>query len=117
MSNKSHSIVDLIQNVVTYFIAIYASSCVDLILKLLDKTVSYRKLAIILIIFSVVGVLVLTIYILHWNSASNFPWLIKWLAIGVAVSWLIWWLAHYSDDAFNPNGALGGTTQKKLSNG
>lgn len=118
IKNKGHSLQDLNQNVVTYFIAIFASATLDLVLKLIDKNDYKKKLSILGLLILCILVVAATAYLLYCNANGSEDKIRAFLIIGIVLSYLMWWIAHYKDEVFNPPAnALGGNPAKKLSNG
>lgn len=117
LKDGKHSIEGLNQNIVTYYIALFASASLDLILKFTDKNKSYKKPLILTLI--VLNILVFggTGYILYNNSKGIYKEIPFSIILGAIVSFIVWWWAHYEDDSFNPTSSLGGNPNKSLSNG
>lgn len=117
IKDGKHDIQGLNQNIVTYYIALFASASLDLILKIIDKDGPQKKplilttAMIILVVFSGTG------YVLYQNSKGIYEEVPFLVIIGIITSFIIWWWAHYKDDSFSPTSSLGGNPNKSLSNG
>lgn len=112
-----HNSQDFSQNVVTYFIAIFASASLDLVLKFIDRESAQKKLLILGLLLICIIVVGLTALLLYYNANGSKD-LIKWLVIGTVVSYIMWWIAHFRDEVFNPPvNSLGGNPNKPLRNG
>lgn len=108
---------NLNQNIVTYFIAILVSASLDYVMKLIDKNVSYKKIAILGVCILNTVVFLTSAFILYTNSKGNTN-SISFLAImGILISYIMWWIANYHNSAFNVTAALGGNTETPLQNG
>ena len=108
---------NLNQNIVTYFIAILVSASLDYVMKLIDKDVSYKKIAILGVCITNTIIFFISAFILYINSKGNLN-SISFLAImGIVVSYIMWWIANYHNTAFNVTSALGGSTNTPLQNG
>lgn len=108
---------NLNQNIVTYFIAILVSASLDYVMKLIDKNVSYKKFAILLVCITNFAFFVISGFILYTNSKGNLNSLSSLAIFGIVVSYLMWWIANYHNSAFNVTAALGGNTNTPLQNG
>lgn len=108
---------NLNQNIVTYFIAILVSASLDYVMKLIDKNVSYKKFAILLVCITNFTFFVISGFILYANSKGNLNSLSLLAIFGIIVSYLMWWIANYHNSAFNVTAALGGNTSTPLQNG
>jgi hypothetical protein len=116
--NKNPEITkNLNQNIVTYFIAILVSSSLDYVMKLIDKDVSYKKLAILAVCIANTTILFMSAYILYTNSKGNLNSISLLAIMGILVSYVMWWIANYHNSAFNITAALGGNTNTPLQNG
>lgn len=109
---------NLNQNLVTYFIAILISASLDYIMRLIDDTVAYKKLAILVVCIGNTIIILMASYILYFNSTTDVKG-VSWLAIfGVIVAYIMWWVSNYKNSVFDPvNAPLGGDAAKQLSNG
>lgn len=118
IKHTPHSVQDLNQNIVTYFIAIFASASLDLVLKLIDKETAYKKVAILGLLLLCILVIGATAFLLYYNANGYKDELLKYLILGVLLSYVMWWVAHYRDEVFNPPvNSLGGNTDRPLRNG
>jgi hypothetical protein len=117
MKNGTHNSLDFNQNLVTYYIAIFASASLDLILKLIDTNSADKKAKILGLVICCVVVFSTTFYILYQNVNGGQSKITVLLFIGVLIAWAMWWIAHYKDDMFNPSTTLGGDANRTLSNG
>lgn len=118
IKNKQHSLQDLNQNIVTYFIAIFASAALDLVLKFIDKNDYRKKLSILGLLILCIVVVAVTAFLLYLNANGSEKNIRGYLLLGIAMSYIMWWVAHYNDEVFNPPAnALGGNPTKQLRNG
>jgi hypothetical protein len=118
ITGKQHNNQDLNQNLVTYFIAIFASACLDLLLNLIDKDTRTKKLQILILILISIVVFAATATLLYYNLTGHKDKILGWLILGTLLSWLMWWIAHFKDEAFNPpTSTLGGNPNRTLNNG
>ena len=101
LKDGHHSIQDLNQNIVTYFIAIFVSASLDYILRLIDDQASHRKPVILLICLVNVIVFIMTAYILYTNAKGNIVEISGWSIIGVLISYIMWWIANFKKIVFN----------------
>lgn len=108
---------NLNQNIVTYFIAILVSASLDYVLKLFDDTVSYKKLAILLVGLGNLLVLSMAAYILYSNSKGSITKVSSLAILGVILAYIMWWITNYKNSAFNINAPLGGNAENPLTNG
>jgi hypothetical protein len=117
INGEPNIIKNLNQNIVTYFIAILVSASLDYVMKVIDKEVSYKKLAILIVCIANTVIFFISALILYTNSKENST-SISYLAImGILVSYIMWWIANYHNSAFNVTAALGGNTNTPLQNG
>lgn len=114
---KPHDFSSLNQNLVTYYIAIFTSSSLDLLLKYIDKDISYKKPVLLGISLINIAVITGTAFILYYNSIQVTSTVSLWIFGGIIISYVTWWCAHYKDDSFSPSASLGGSTNKSLKNG
>lgn len=114
---KAHDITSLNQNLITYYIAIFTSSSLDLLLKYTDKDISYKKPVLLGLSIINIGVIIGTGFVLYCNSLQPASGVSKWIYAGIIVSYVTWWIAHYKDENFNPSSSLGGPINKPLKNG
>jgi len=117
IKHLNHNFQDLKQNIITYYIAIFASASLDLFLKIIDNNDSAKKAQVMYLIIFCFAVGVITAYLLYRNAYESQPHVFWWLITAVAISYVMWGAAHITDDIFNPSTTLGGDTDKKLSNG
>jgi hypothetical protein len=116
--NKEPAITkNLNQNIVTYFIAILVSASLDYVMKLIDKDVSYKKIAILAVCITNTVIFFTSAYILYINSKGNLNSISFLAVMGIIVSYVMWWIANYHNSAFNITAALGGNTNTPLQNG
>jgi hypothetical protein len=108
---------NLNQNIVTYFIAILVSASLDYVMKLIDKSVSYKKIAILVVCITNTAVFFISAFILYTNSKGNLNSLSFLAIMGIIVSYIMWWIANYHNSAFNVISTLGGNTNTPLQNG
>ncbi|HWZ23181.1 MAG TPA: hypothetical protein VNW06_11035 [Cytophagaceae bacterium] len=114
----THSAITLYQNIIIYYIAIFSSAALDMFLKITDNVEDpARKTKILSLILLCIIVLGGSGYLLYLNLCSNCGHILEWLIGGVTVSYIMWWLTHYDDDAFSPTSTLGGNPNKSLKNG
>jgi len=114
---EKHNISSLNQNLITYYIAIFTSSSLDLLLKYIDKDISYKKPVLLGISLINIAVIVGTAFVLYNNSTKSISSVSIWILIGILISYITWWCAHYKDDSFSPSSSLGGPSNKPLTNG
>ncbi len=112
-----HSIIDLNQNIVTYYIAIFSCACLDFILKLIDKDSPYKKAKLLFLTTFCILVFTGTAFILYLNTNGYSGKIYWWLVLGVVISYIMWVVVHFKDDAFNPTSTLGGDPSRSLNNG
>lgn len=108
---------NLNQNIVTYFIAILVSASLDYVMKLIDKNVSYKKIAILAVCITNTTIFFISAFILYTNSKGNLSSLSFLAIMGILVSYIMWWIANYHNSAFNVISTLGGNTNTPLQNG
>jgi hypothetical protein len=111
-----HNIQDASQNFITYYIALFASAWLDLVLKILDKEDTNKKPKIVwLLVFVITFSIVTACFLIANNNGATgiFPWVLG----STIFSWIFWYLVHARDQAFNPANPLGGNTSKPLTNG
>ena len=112
-----HNFQDFHQNIVTYYIAIFASASLDLILKVMDTDSNTRKAKVLGLFLFCLIVCVGTAYVLYLNAYEQTVDVFWYIFFGVVISWGMWWITHYSDDVFDPTLPLGGNANRDLSNG
>ena len=118
-NEEINTINNLNQNLITYGIAILVSASLDYILQLIDKTVSYKKAVMLLVIIGNVGILIIYSFILikinqkPTNEISNF------IIFGIFIAFVMWWIANYKNSNFDVDNdaTLGGNPNKPLANG
>jgi hypothetical protein len=104
---------NLNQNLVTYYVAILVSASLDYIIKLFDDDLSYKKPAFLIICIVNSIFLVLTGILLYDNSNNHLS-SISYIAIsGVAISYIMWWLANFKNPSLNAYSATGGVDPNK----
>lgn len=108
---------NLNQNIVTYFIAILVSASLDYVLRLFDATVTYKKLAILLVCLANFVVLGMAAYVLYNNSKGPITKISSLAILGVIFAYIMWWVTNYKNSAFNTNAPLGGNADNPLTNG
>jgi len=114
---EKHNISSLNQNLITYYIAIFTSSSLDLLLKYIDKDISYKKPVLLGISLINIAVIIGTAFVLYNNSTESISSVSIWIIIGILISYITWWIAHYKDDSFSPSSSLGGASNNPLRNG
>ncbi|MCK9403923.1 MAG: hypothetical protein M0Q26_11035 [Chitinophagaceae bacterium] len=105
------------QNIVTYFIAILFSASLDYVMKLFDDQASYRKMAILFVCIGDTAVLIMTCFILYYNSKGEIKGISGLAILGIVAAYIMWWVANYKNSAFNINATLGGNAERPLQNG
>jgi hypothetical protein len=108
---------NLNQNMVTYFIAILVSASLDYVMRLIDETVTYKKLAILVVCSANILALLMAAYILYHNSKGIAKEISGLAFLGVVLAYVMWWISNYKNSAFNISGPLGGDAEKPLTNG
>lgn len=116
-ANDVNAIKNLNQNLVTYFIAILVSASLDLLLRLIDENVSYKKPAIMGIGLLNLLVFAMTAYILYCNSHGTIKGISTLAICGVIISYIMWWITNIKNPSFNVSSTLGGDTDKPVKNG
>lgn len=117
INDDPNIIKNLNQNIVTYFIAILVSASLDYVMKIIDKEVSYKKLAILSVCLTNTIIFLTSAFVLYDNSKGNLNSISYLAIIGIIISYIMWWVANYHNSAFNITAALGGNTNTPLQNG
>jgi hypothetical protein len=104
----------LIQNFVTYYVAILVSSSLDYILKLIDAETEGKKLFIIMVTLFNVIVLGATAFVLYFNLHTPLGVPLIYVIFGVIASFIMWWIANFKNKHFDPSVALGGNAEGEL---
>ncbi|WP_304066709.1 hypothetical protein [Pedobacter glucosidilyticus] len=118
VNSNNDKIKNLNQNLITYFIAILVTSSLDYIMKIIDKEVSYKKLAILITCIFNTTILILASYAIYQNNNNKYCKDIPWqIYIGIASAYLVWWTANFNSSTFNITSTLGGNPNKPLANG
>jgi hypothetical protein len=117
LKDGKHSIQDLNQNIVTYFIAIFVSASLDYLLKLSDDKGAHRKPVILTVCIVNALIFWMTAYILYENSKGNIKEVSGLAIFGVLASYIMWMVANYKNSTFDVTSTLGGDANKSLSNG
>jgi hypothetical protein len=89
-------------------------------LKLIDKSVSYKKPVILLVIIGNVGLLgYYSFLLIQLNKTPNNE-ISSFIIFGIIIAYVMWWIANFKNTTFdvtNANSTLGGNTNKPLTNG
>jgi hypothetical protein len=119
-NNDVNAINNLNQNLITYGIAILVSASLDYFLKLIDKSVSYKKPVMLLVIIGNVGLLgYYSFLLIQLNKTPNNE-ISSFIIFGIIIAYVMWWIANFKNTTFdvtNANSTLGGNTNKPLTNG
>lgn len=99
----THSTTDLVQNLVTYFIALFFCSSLDLNLGIINKRKANMKFVMLSIWIINACMLIFTFYILYKNNRGESEKVINLAALGVVFSYIIWWVANYNNSNFDDN--------------
>ncbi|MCZ4245459.1 hypothetical protein [Pedobacter punctiformis] len=84
---------------------------------MIDKESRSRKAVILALLIICILVVAGTAFLLYYNANGGQNGIKTYLSIGVILSFVMWWIAHYKDEAFNPPvSSLGGSTDKPLRN-
>ncbi|MCZ8217395.1 MAG: hypothetical protein O9262_14215 [Cyclobacteriaceae bacterium] len=87
-------------------------------MRLIDDTVSYKKLAILIVCVGNTFVLLMASFILYVNSRGPVNEISALAIVGVVLSYVMWWITNHKNSVFDPvNAPLGGDTSKQLTNG
>ena len=117
MKGSDHKQYDIVQNLVTYFIAIFVSASLDYILTVIDKQLASKKLILLGVVLVNVLIYFGTAYILFKNSSGKSVNVVGYAVLGVIISYVMWWIANFKNSNFDPVDALGGNASQTLSNG
>jgi hypothetical protein len=112
-----HNPQGMVQNIVTYFLAIFFSAALDFFLKLMDKDDPARKLKILILVFVgivVIGASARILYIVFQSIGREVIWE---LILGVGISYGMWWIVNYRNSSFDPSATMGGNPENPLTNG
>lgn len=105
---------NLNQNLITYYIAIFVTSSLDIIIKLFDASEKPQKKPIFLGI-TIVNIILLggSSFLIAYNNNK-----ISYLVItGVVLSYIIWWLCNYDNENLKAENTFGGNPHKEPKNG
>lgn len=118
-NNDVNTINNLNQNLITYGIAILVSASLDYVLQLIDKSASYKKAVLLLVIIGNVGILIIYSFILIQINQTPVNETSKFIIFGIFIAYAMWWIANYKNSNFDINNTatLGGDPNKPLSNG
>jgi hypothetical protein len=118
-NNDANAINNLNQNLITYGIAILVSASLDYILQLIDKSVSYKKAVMLLVIIGNVGILIIYSFILIQLNKTPNNEISKFIVFGIFIAYVMWWIANYKNANFDiiNTATLGGDPNKPLTNG
>ncbi len=118
-NNNPHTINNLSQNLITYSIAILVSASLDYFLQLVDKTVSWKKAVMLLIIIGNVGVLAIYSFMMVDINKNSSTEISNFIIFGIFLAYVMWWIANYKNSNFDISNTatLGGDPNKPLSNG
>jgi energy-converting hydrogenase Eha subunit A len=111
-----HSTVDLNQNIVTYYVAIYMSAILDYILKLLDSSRPNRKPAVLSLVLFTLIVLGTTAWVLYDNTKDHVTNVSILAILGIIVSYIAWWFTNFNNASFDLTSPLGGDPNNPLKN-
>ncbi|MCU0436019.1 MAG: hypothetical protein MUC87_21360 [Bacteroidia bacterium] len=116
IKDGKHSKESMIQNIATYFLAIFFSAALDYFLKIMDKNDSGKKLKILILLIVIVIILFLSGCILYKNLHGQSVEVLGFSIFGVVASYIMWWVVNYSNSNFDPTSSIGGDPQKPLNN-
>lgn len=112
MRNDSEVLENLNQNLITYYVAIFVTCCLDIVIKLFnDDKPNAKPIFLALTILNVL-VLVGSGFLIGYNENK----VSIFVVFGVILSYIIWWIGNYNNPDLNANNATGGSTQKELKN-
>lgn len=86
-------------------------------MKLIDKDVPYKKIAILGVCISNTLIFFMSAYILYKNSKGQLNSISLLAITGIIFSYVMWWIANYHNSAFNITAAIGGNLDTPLQNG
>ncbi len=112
-----HNSQAMVQNIVTYFLAIFFSAALDFFLKLMDKDDPAKKLKILILVFIgivVIGASARILYIVFQSIGNEVIWE---LILGVGIAYAMWWIVNYRNPSFDPSATMGGNPENPLANG
>jgi cytochrome c biogenesis factor len=109
ISQKDFEIGYIYQNLSTYFIAIIAAGCIDLILITMNSSKLKNKIGIILaILILLFGSLVFVGLDFYWILNNETEKSTLAIIAGIFVAFLLWWISNWKSKHINPFNALGG---------
>lgn len=118
-NNNTNAINNLNQNLITYGIAILVSASLDYVLQLIDKSTTYKKAVLLLVIIGNVGILIIYSFILIQINQTPANEVSRFIIFGIFIAYAMWWIANYKNSNFDitNTATLGGDPNKPLSNG
>lgn len=114
INNSPDILKNLNQNLITYYIAIFVTSSLDIVIKLFDVNEKPEKKPIFLgiAIFNII-LLVGSSFLIAYNKNS----ISYFVILGVILSYIIWWLCNYDNENLKAESSLGGNPKKEPKNG
>ncbi|WP_423128096.1 hypothetical protein [Gaoshiqia sp. Z1-71] len=112
ISNKVSEPGFIFQNISTYFIAIIAAGCIDLILITTNSTRIKNKIGLILLILIILfGSLFLIGIDFYWIMNDHLDKARYAFIIGIFLAYTLWWVSNWRSKHINPYNALGGKVE------
>jgi len=107
---------DLNQNLITYYLALFAAAWLDLVLIILEKDSIDKKASIIWLLLLILGFSIASGFFLKNNLHELKGTSSTWVIVFTIFSWLFWYGVHYKDPALKPTSSLGGNTSNPVTN-